>query len=304
MQDVRPSIPRTQSQVTLHFVSIVMCIIGAVVLLGAALVFVYRDSLGLDDESLWTVFAYGGILAASAALLVVTGVLGLRAADDAERVEPYRFLCYLVGLVLLVAIVWGWGMGTIILFNPIVIVSTLTYVVVCSGLADRVQEERDAGERGRTYLMDGRQRTLGLLSEVIVVKALLTLVVVAVALIALYAADDPSGVLATFGVEAELDDVSLAVVVVVGLALSFEISLGLLGMRGSREPDSLAPFVVLAGLVVVLDLVQIVGSVVSTGGFGAVSMDEVLDLLYMAACLRIAWTISHEPAPAEDSAEA
>lgn len=304
MQDVRPSIPRTQSQVTLHFVSIVMCIIGAVVLLGAALVFVYHDSLGLDDESLWTVFAYGGILAASAALLVVTGVLGLRAADDAERVEPYRFLCYLVGLVLLVAIVWGWGMGTIILFNPIVIVSTLTYVVVCSGLADRVQEERDAGERGRTYLMDGRQRTLGLLSEVIVVKALLTLVVVAVALIVLYAADDPSGVLATFGVEAELDDVSLAVVVVVGLALSFELSLGLLGMRGSREPDSLAPFVVLAGLVVVLDLVQIAGSVVSTGGFGAVSMDEVLDLLYMAACLRIAWAISHEPAPAADPAEA
>jgi len=39
----------------------------------------------------------------------VTSRLGLRAARDSAKVGPYRFLCYLVGLVTLVAIVWGWG---------------------------------------------------------------------------------------------------------------------------------------------------------------------------------------------------
>ena len=162
MADVRPSIPRTPAQVTLRVVSAIMALLGGLVVVGAALVFLNRDQLGLAEESMWTVLTYGGIILAAAGLLLLTAWLGFRAADDSSRVGPYRFLCYFVGLVVLVAIVWGWGMGMFLLFNPVVLASTVTYVLVCSQLADKVAEEHEAGVKGEVFLRTGRQRTLHL----------------------------------------------------------------------------------------------------------------------------------------------
>ena len=144
MADVRPSIPRTPAQVTLRVVSAIMALLGVLVVVGAALVFLNRDQLGLAEESMWTVLTYGGIILIAAGLLLLTAWLGFRAADDSSRVGPYRFLCYFVGLVVLVAIVWGWGMGMFLLFNPVVLASTVTYVLVCSQLADKVAEEHSS----------------------------------------------------------------------------------------------------------------------------------------------------------------
>ena len=154
MADVRPSIPRTPAQVTLRVVSAIMALLGGLVVVGAALVFLNRDQLGLAEESMWTVLTYGGIILAAAGLLLLTAWLGFRAADDSSRVGPYRFLCYFVGLVVLVAIVWGWGMGMFLLFNPVVLASTVTYVLVCSQLADKVAEEHEAAPRD---LLEGEE---------------------------------------------------------------------------------------------------------------------------------------------------
>ena len=180
MADVRPSIPRTPAQVTLRVVSAIMALLGVLVVVGAALVFLNRDQLGLAEESMWTVLTYGGIILIAAGLLLLTAWLGFRAADDSSRVGPYRFLCYFVGLVVLVAIVWGWGMGMFLLFNPVVLASTVTYVLVCSQLADKVAEEHEAGVKGEVFLRTGRQRTLHLLAEVVLVKGAILGVVVAV----------------------------------------------------------------------------------------------------------------------------
>ena len=147
---VKPSVPRTLAQVTLRVVSAIMAIIGGLMVVGAILVFLYRHQLGFPEDSMWTIFAYGGIILAAAALLLLTARLGLRAADDSSKVGPYRALCYFVGLVILVAIVWGWGMGMFILFNPVVLVSTVTYVLVCSQLADKVADEHERGVVGET----------------------------------------------------------------------------------------------------------------------------------------------------------
>ena len=117
MSDVRPSVPRTPAQVTLRVVSAIMAILGGLVVLGAALVFLNRDQLGLAEQGMWTVLTYGGIILAAAALLLLTAWLGLRAADDSSRVGPYRFLCYFVGLVVLVARL-GLGHGHVRAVQP------------------------------------------------------------------------------------------------------------------------------------------------------------------------------------------
>ena len=192
MADVRPFIPRTPAQVTLRVVSAIMALLGGLVVVGAALVFLNRDQLGLAEESMWTVLTYGGIILAAAGLLLLTAWLGFRAADDSSRVGPYRFLCYFVGLMVLMAIVWGWGMGMFLLFNPVVLASTVTYVLVCSQLADKVAEEHEAGVKGEVFLRTGRQRTLHLLAEVVLVKGAILGVVVAVMAVTVFAVTDSS----------------------------------------------------------------------------------------------------------------
>ena len=148
MEDLEPSVPRTPTQAVLRMVSILMGGIGALVLVGGLLVLV-PGVLGGSD--LWASVTFGVMILVVAGLLVLTAVLGLAASNNSARVGPYRFLCYLVGLAVLVAIVWGWGMGTFILFNPIVLTTTIVYVLICSRLADKVKEEHDEGVRGEPF---------------------------------------------------------------------------------------------------------------------------------------------------------
>lgn len=292
MDDVKPSIPRTPAQVTLRVVSVVMAILGAVVLLGAVLVFWYRDLLGLAEAGMWTVFTYGGMLLAAAALLLVTAWLGLRAADDSSRVEPYRFLCYFVGLVVLVAIVWGWGMGMFILFNPVVLASTITYVLVCSTLADRVAEEHEAGVRGETFLRTGRQRTLHLLAEVVIVKGTLMASIVLVIAVAAFGAGASSTSLADLGISAAGVTGAL---VNTAISAAANLALGALGIWGSNRPEKITPFFVVTLVAFVYDVAQVVGGIVVRGGLAAAGVDVLLDMLYAGACAYLAWQIRRQP---------
>ena len=295
MADVRPSIPRTPAQVTLRVVSAIMALLGGLVVVGAALVFLNRDQLGLAEESMWTVLTYGGIILAAAGLLLLTAWLGFRAADDSSRVGPYRFLCYLVGLVVLVAIVWGWGMGMFLLFNPVVLASTVTYVLVCSQLADKVAEEHEAGVKGEVFLRTGRQRTLHLLAEVVLVKGAIFGVVVAVMAIAAFAATGgASGADLASDLGLSGSDLVLATVAA-GVTAAANIIVGILGIWGSNRPEKIVPFFVIVLVSFAYDVFKIVVSVAAAGGLSAIGVEVLLDLLFTGSCAWLSWKIWKQP---------
>ncbi len=290
MSDVHPSIPRTPAQATLRVVSIVMAIIGGVVVLGAGLAFWYRDRLGQSEELAWLAYSYGGIILGAAALLLVTAWLGLRAADDSSRVAPYRNLCYLVGLVILVAVVWGWGMGTFLLFNPLVLISTVTYVIVCSQLADRVAEEHERGVRGEVFLRNGDQRTLHLLSEVILVKGALIGTFVAVMAVS-YFAQGSQELAQSLGVTMKSYEQFL---IAYGVDAAVNIGVAMLGIWGSNRPEHVTPFLALSGAAFLADAVRVVAGVVTHQELGTASIEVLLDLVYMGACAYLAWKIRRQ----------
>ena len=295
MADVRPSIPRTPAQVTLRVVSAIMALLGGLVVVGAALVFLNRDQLGLAEESTWTVLTYGGIILTAAGLLLLTAWLGFRAADDSSRVGPYRFLCYLVGLVVLVAIVWGWGMGMFLLFNPVVLASTVTYVLVCSQLADKVAEEHEAGVKGEVFLRTGRQRTLHLLAEVVLVKGAIFGVVVAVMAIAAFAATGgASGADLASDLGLSGSDLVLATVAA-GVTAAANIIVGILGIWGSNRPEKIVPFFVIVLVSFAYDVFKIVVSVAAAGGLSAIGVEVLLDLLFTGSCAWLSWKIWRQP---------
>ena len=270
MADVRPSIPRTPAQVTLRVVSAIMALLGGLVVVGAALVFLNRDQLGLAEESMWTVLTYGGIILAAAGLLLLTAWLGFRAADDSSRVGPYRFLCYFVGLVVLVAIVWGWGMGMFLLFNPVVLASTVTYVLVCSQLADK-------------------------LAEVVLVKGAILGVVVAVMAVTVFAVTGSSAG-ADLARDLGLEGTDLVTGVVVGLVTAAaNVLVGCLGIWGSNRPQKIVPFFVMVTASFAFDVAKTVVSVAVAGGLSSVGMDVLLDLLFTGSCAWLSWKIWRQP---------
>lgn len=299
MEDLEPSVPRTPTQAVLRMVSILMGGIGALVLVGGLVVLVPSVLGGTD---FWAAVTFGVMILVVAGLLVLTAVLGLAASNNSARVGPYRFLCYLVGLAVLVAIVWGWGMGTFILFNPIVLTTTIVYVLVCSRLADKVKEEHDKGVSGETFLRSRHQRVLHLLSELVILKGVLTLVVVAVMGAALVVYGE--GERAMFsGVPVRVTGTLLALLVFGGIASGASVGVGALGIWGSNRPQKIKPFLVLAAVALALDAVQIVGRLVERGLLG-VSFDLVLDAVFMAACVYLAVRIDRQPTPEELAAAA
>ncbi len=292
MSDVKPSIPRTPAQVTLRIVSVVMALLGAVVVLGSVLVFWNRDQLGLADESMWTVFTYGGIILAGAALLLFTAWLGLKAADDSSRVGPYRGLCYAVGLVTLIAIVWGWGMGMFILFNPIVLASTVTYVLICSTLADKVAAEHEAGVTGEVFMRTGRQRTLHLLSEVIVMKGVLLGLWVFGVAIAYYLAENSGISVSNLG----LDQGNIGSFMVSnGISAAIDLGAGALGIYGSNRPNKILPFLAINAVAFWVDVVGLAAGIVLHESLDAVSVQGLLDMLYVGTCAWLSLKVYKQP---------
>lgn len=293
MSDVKPSIPRTPAQVTLRIVSVVMALLGAVVVLGSVLVFWNRDQLGLADESMWAVFTYGGIILAGAALLLFTAWLGLKAADDSSRIVPYRGLCYAVGLVTLIAIVWGWGMGMFILFNPIVLASTVTYVLICSTLADKVAAEHEAGVTGEVFMRTGRQRTLHLLSEVIVMKGVLLGLWVFGVAIAYYLAENSGISMSGLGID---QGNIRSFIVPNGISAAIDLGAGALGIYGSNRPTKILPFLVINVVAFWIDVFGLAAGVVLHESLDAVSIQGLLDMLYVGACAWLSIKVYKQPA--------
>ena len=299
MRDLEPSVARTPAQAVLRIVSILMGGMGALVLVGGLLVLV-PGVLGGSD--FWASVTFGVMIVVVAGLLVLTAVLGIAASNNSARVGPYRFLCYLVGLGVLIAIVWGWGVGTFILFNPVVLTTTVVYVLICSRLADKVKEEHDNGVRGETFLRSRHQRALHLLSEVIILKGVLTLVVVLVLGAALVVYGEGERAVIS-GIPVTVSGTLYALLIVGGLSAGLATLVGGLGVRGSNRPEKIVPFLVLSILALLFDAVQAVGAFLERGIHG-LTFDLMLDLLFMGSCVYLAIRIMRQPSPEELMAEA
>ena len=299
MEDLEPSVPRTPTQAVLRMVSILMGGIGLLVLVGGLLVLVPGVIGGAD---LWASVTFGVMILVVAGLLILTAVLGLAASNNSARVGPYRFLCYLVGLAVLVAIVWGWGMGTFILFNPIVLTTTIVYVLICSRLADKVKEEHDKGVSGETFLRSRHQRVLHLLSELVILKGALTLVVVCVLGAALVVYGEGERAVIS-GVPVTVTGTLYALVIAGGVAAGLSIGVGALGIWGSNRPQKIKPFLVVASISLALDLVQAAVRLVERGPLG-LQFDLVLDIVFMATCVYLAVRVDRQPTPEELAAAA
>ena len=299
MRDLEPSVPRTPAQAVLRIVSILMGIMGALVLVGGLLVLVPGVVGGSD---FWASVTFGIMILVVAGLLILTAVLGIAASNNSARVGPYRFLCYLVGLGVLVAIVWGWGMGTFILFNPIVLTTTIVYVLVCSRLADKVKEEHDNGVRGETFLRSRHQRVLHVLSEIIILKGVFTIVVAVVVAAGLAVYGEGERALIS-GIPVTVSGTLFALLLVAGISSALSMLAGCLGVRGSNRPDKIVPFLVIAALACAFDACQAVVMFAERGLHG-ITFDLVLDLFFMGTCLYLAVRVLRQPSPEELMAEA
>lgn len=305
MEDVQLSIPRTITQQTLRIVSIVMAILAAVLVFGGALVIwsglttdgsdaVGQTALGgATMLGVGTVLGFGALIVASGVLLAVTSRLGLRAARDSAKVGPYRFLCYLVGLVTLVTIVWGWGAGTVLLFHPVVLMITVTYVLICSTLADQVQREHDEGIVGPAYWRTHHQRTLHLISCAVIVMSVMQ----AAAAVALYV------IVGKFGADVSLDmvgsvvsagDVSMSALVSGLVSAVVDLFVGMLGVRGSNHPEKILPYLVISCIGFAVDVARLVMDMV-VNGFAGVQGSSLADMVFMGACVYLAWSIRRQP---------
>ncbi len=299
------SVPQTPAQVTLGVISAVMAILGGVVLLvgGLMLFAAVTGKAGASDSGLsiagitlsgWSPLGLAIVVLAAGSLLCVTAWLGFAASRDSGRIGPYRFLCYLVGLVLLVAILWSWGAGTILIFNPIVLSTTITYVVVCSSLADRVQREHDEGVRGESFLLNGHQRALRLISQVIIVTAVLNAVIT---LIVWYAVSQMDPATPVTIVDSQLAAGELAAKALgFGLASAgVNLLVGLLGLRGANQPEKIGPFLWVSTFSFAYAMAQLAGSIFTSGGFGSVQTSSITDALLYGACTYLSVKIRRQP---------
>lgn len=304
-KDEVASIPQTPVQVTLGIVSAVMAILGGVVLLAGGLVLfsAITGQANASDSGLtiagvtlsgWSPMGLAVVTLAAGALLCATAWLGFAASRDSGRVGPYRFLCYLVGLVLLVAILWSWGSGTILIFNPIVLSTTITYVVVCSSLADRVQREHDEGVRGEPFLLSGHQRALRLISQVMIVTAVLNVVI---ALVVWYAISQMDSATQVTLARAQYTAGQLS-----GRVLAWGLSsavvnllVGLLGLRGANQPEKVRPFLWVSAISLAYAAVQLVLGIVTSREMGSVQSSSITDALFYAACTYLSVKIRRQP---------
>ena len=296
---VKATIPRTPAQHILRIVSIVLIILGtADVLITLASLFATITGLQpavpleqLEFSGVYFTFSNNILLGYVFVLLigmlqVATSIFGLRAAKDSSKVEPYRFLCYLIGLIILVGILWAWGRGELIILDPFVQLNTIVYVVICSNLADKVKKEHDQGIVGTTYWRSRHQRVLHFFSLVSIALSGIALFLVLI----LLGLHDLSRVvnqpfLAT--VNQFLEQQGIVTIFLVTVGAVFSLVAGLLALKGSNDARFIRPYILAVTLIVVFDVVRIVFTAL-TQGIPAVNSQDIFELTYNIAGLYLA----------------
>lgn len=296
---VKASVPRTPTQHILRIVSIVLIILGvADVLTTSASLFSTVMGLQpaiplekLEFSGVYFTFSNNVLLGYVFVLLigvlqVVTSVLGLRAAKDSSKVEPYRFLCYLIGLVILVGILWAWGRGDLIILDPFIQLNTIVYVVICSNLADKVKKEHDQGVVGTTYWRSRHQRVLHLFALVSITFSGIALFLVLI----LLGLHDFSRVVNLPGliiVNQFLAQQGILTIFLVTLGAAFSLIAGLLALKGSNDARFIRPYILAVTVIVLFDVARIIFTAL-TQGIPAVTSQDIFELVYNASGLYLA----------------
>lgn len=248
---VKATIPRTPAQHILRIVSIVLIILGAadVLTTTGSLVSTFMGLQPavplerLEFSGVYFTFSNNVLLGYVFVLLigmlqVITSIFGLRAAKDSSKVEPYRFLCYLIGLIILVGILWAWGRGELIILDPFVQLNTIVYVVICSNLADKVKKEHDQGIVGTTYWRSRHQRVLHFFSLVSIALSGIALFLVLI-LLGLHDFSRVVNQPVLDTVNQFLEQQGILTIFLVTVGAVFSLIAGLLALKGSMMPDLL-----------------------------------------------------------------
>ena len=296
---VKATIPRTPAQHILRIVSIVLIILGVADVLTTtgslfATVMGLQPAVPLEQlefSGVYFTFSNNVLLGYVFVLLigmlqVITSIFGLRAAKDSSKVEPYRFLCYLIGLIILVGILWAWGRGELIILDPFVQLNTIVYVVICSNLADKVKKEHDQGIVGTTYWRSRHQRVLHFFALVSITLSGIALFLVLI----LLGLHDLSRVvnqpfLAT--VNQFLEQQGILTIFLVTVGAVFSLVAGLLALKGSNDARFIRPYILIVSIIVIFDVVRIVFTAL-TQGIPAVNSQDIFELTYNIAGLYLA----------------
>lgn len=296
---VKATVPRTPTQHILRIVSIVLIVLGvADVLTTSASLFATVMGLQpaipleqLEFSGVYFTFSNNVLLGYVFVLLIgvlqiVTSVLGLRAAKDSSKVEPYRFLCYLIGLIILVGILWAWGRGELIILDPFIQLNTIVYVVICSNLADKVKKEHDQGVVGTTYWRSRHQRVLHLFALVSITFSGIALFLVLI-LLGLHDFSRVVNLPALTIVNQFLAQQGILTIFLVTLGAAFSLIAGLLALKGSNDARFIRPYILAVTVIVLFDVARIIFTAL-TQGFPAVTSQDIFELVYNASGLYLA----------------
>ena len=296
---VKATVPRTPAQHILRIVSIVLIILGvADVLITSASLFAtimgLRPALPLEQRELsgvYFTFSNNVLLGYVFVLLIgvmqiITSMLGLRAAKDSSKVEPYRFLCYLIGLIILVGILWAWGRGELIILDPFVQLNTIVYVVICSNLADKVKKEHDQGIVGTTYWRSRHQRVLHFFALVSIALSGIALFLVLV-LLGLHDLSRVVNQPSLTTVNQVLAQQGILSIFLITLGAVFSLVVGLLALKGSNDARFIRPYILAVTVIVLFDIVRIIFTAL-TQGIPAVNSQDIFELTYNITGLYLA----------------
>lgn len=296
---VKATVPRTPAQHILRIVSIVLIILGVADVLTTtgslfATVMGLQPAIPLERlefSGVYFTFSNNVLLGYVFVLLigvlqVVTSVLGLRAAKDSSKVEPYRFLCYLIGLIILVGILWAWGRGDLIILDPFIQLNTIVYVVICSNLADKVKKEHDQGVVGTTYWRSRHQRVLHLFALVSIAFSGIALFLVLI-LLGLHDFSRVVNLPALATVSQFLDQQGILTIFLVTLGAAFSLVAGLLALKGSNDARFIRPYILAVTVIVLFDVARIIFTAL-TQGIPAVTSQDIFELVYNASGLYLA----------------
>lgn len=296
---VKATVPRTPTQHILRIVSIVLIVLGvADVLTTSASLFATVMGLQpaipleqLEFSGVYFTFSNNVLLGYVFVLLigvlqVVTSVLGLRAAKDSSKVEPYRFLCYLIGLIILVGILWAWGRGELIILDPFIQLNTIVYVVICSNLADKVKKEHDQGVVGTTYWRSRHQRVLHLFALVSITFSGIALFLVLI-LLGLHDFSRVVNLPTLTIVNQFLAQQGILTIFLVTLGAAFSLIAGLLALKGSNDARFIRPYILAVTVIVFFDVARIIFTAL-TQGIPAVTSQDIFELVYNASGMYLA----------------
>ena len=290
---VKATVPRTPAQHILRIVSIVLIILGvADVLATSASLFATIVGLQpavsleqLEFSGVYFTFSNNILLGYVFVLLIgvmqiIASMLGLRAAKDSSKVEPYRFLCYLIGLIILVGILWAWGRGDLIILDPFIQINTIVYVVICSNLADKVKKEHDQGVVGTTYWRSRHQRVLHFFALVSITLSGIALFLVLI-LLGLHDFSRVVNQPALDTVNQFLEQQGILTIFLVTVGAVFSLVAGLLALKGSNDARFIRPYILAVTVIVLFDVARIIFTAL-TQGIPAVTSQDIFELVYNA----------------------